>query len=258
MYDCIKKEVKYGIRNYKFLLLIAVFIGYAIFTPIMTKYILPQVLETQFPNMPQEVVNQMINGTQIGVMQAYINDIMQIGLLALVFGLASCMASEIKGQTLVLPVVSGKKYSHIVLSKFIVFSLAIYLVTLVAFVINYLYAGMLFSFDLSIMSVIISGSYLALNLIFIFSLTLLIGTITKKMIVTGILATIIALVIAIIGSLLDITNYIPSGLQAESVLFNSSVNSVAFVNVISSLIITLGVVFLTILKFKNSAINERN
>ena len=61
----IKKETLDGMRNYRFLIIFAAVIFFAIFDPIMNKLVLPEVLKSQFPNMPAEVMQEMLVTTQV-------------------------------------------------------------------------------------------------------------------------------------------------------------------------------------------------
>ena len=121
MKQAMLKELRYGTRNSRFLILAVSFLFYAFMTPVMIKVILPQVLKSQFPGMDETMLSQMIDMTQLGSLQAYISDIFELGSIVVAFILCGLLAQDIRENTMVMPLCAGKSFHGILLSKLIVF-----------------------------------------------------------------------------------------------------------------------------------------
>lgn len=254
----IKKEFIDGKRNFKFLVIFAGFLFFAIFDPIMNKFVLPQMLKSQFPGITPELMNEMVDMTQRGSLRAYIGDVYQIGLLILVFTLCGLMAKEIKEKTLIMPICSGIKYKNIILSKLIVFGSVAFIAVLISTCVNYLYSSFLFGFDLpSIKPVIKAGVLQGLYMIFVISILIFIGTITRKSIVTGISTLFLVYITGFIGSGLNIGRFLPSGLIDEAQLLISTWSF----QIYESIIVTVGCIIIftimSIIFLKTMELTER-
>ncbi len=212
MINSLRKEIRYGLRNNTFLILFAVFFFFAFMTPVMLK-ILPEVLKSKFPGFP---LQELVNMTQLGCLQSYMGDVLEIGTLLVSLALCGLLAQEIRDNTLVLPLCAGQSYSGIIAAKMLVFGTAVLLIPLAALVTGYLYAGLLFSFDTGILPVITGGLLQGFYMVYLLSLLLLFGTLTKNPIATALLTLAVNYGLYFAGSLLDIHRYLPSGLLREA------------------------------------------
>lgn len=237
----INKEFIDGIRNFKFLIIFAGFLFFAIFDPVMNKFVSPQILKSQFPGITPEMMNEMVDMTQRGSIRAYIADVYQVGLLIVVFTLCGLMAKEIKENTLIMSICSGIKYKNIILSKLIVFGSVAFIAVLISTCVNYLYSSLLFGFDLpSIKPVIKAGVLQGLYMIFVIAILIFIGTITRKSIITGVLSLFLVYITGFIGDALDIGKFLPSGLISEAQLL---VGTWSF-EILESIIVTVGCIII--------------
>ena len=139
----LKKEWLYLTRNYKVLIIAVTFLFIAISTPLVLNYVLPAVLRSQFPGLSNDDLNQFITLTQAGSMTNYISDMIELGLIIIVFSLSGLLAAEIKENTLVLPICSGKRYETILLAKFITSALFLTASVILGFGVTYLYSGII-------------------------------------------------------------------------------------------------------------------
>lgn len=257
MIQDIKKEILYGLRSYRFLILFVGFLFFAMLDPVMTKFIMPEIMKSQVPGITQEALGQMLGTSQLAVMSAYMNDIFQIGSLIIAFTLCGLIAQEIRENTLVLPICSGKQFAGIVLAKIIVFGTALLLFSLIGALINYLYSGILFSYDLSIISVVRSGLLQGVYMVFLTTLIVMWGVIIKKPIATGFLTLASAFGLYFIGGALQIDSYLPSGLIKEASLFAVIPAS----TLLQTLSITVGIILVliavTLIRLKKMEWNER-
>lgn len=248
----LKKEWFFLTRNYKVLIILITFLFIAISTPIILNYVLPAVLRSQFPGLSNEDLNQFITLTQAGSMTNYMSDMIELGLIILVFTLSGILAAEIKENTLVLPICSGKRYGTILLAKYIASSLLLFVSVIIGFLVTYLYSGIIFAFDLSFIVILKAIITHSVFMSFVVSLILLFGMLTKKSLITG-LATIISVYFLLyIGSLFDINAFLPIGLLSESQAFTETFSrSFYYPLIITILLITLSSIMTYLLIKKN-------
>ncbi|PKM67992.1 MAG: hypothetical protein CVU95_04925 [Firmicutes bacterium HGW-Firmicutes-2] len=254
----IMKELRMGIRTSKFLVITASFLFFAILTPIMMKFILPQLLLNQFQGMEEATISQMLDMSQKGSLLGYMSDLFEIGTIVVVFALSGLLAQEIKENTLVLPICSGKKLFSIVTSKLVVFSIFLILASTLGMVICYLYAGVLFAFDIELWSVVVIGLLYGGYMIFLLNLVMLFGTIIKSSIGTGFMTLGFSLFLYFIGSYLDVHMYLPSGLliSAQNILANQSYQNLG-VTLAISIILVLMISKITHMRLEHREWNER-
>lgn len=253
-----KKDILEGMRNYKFLIIFAGLLFFALLDPVMNKYILPEILQGQFPGITPEMLNDMIDSTQRGAIRAYLGDIYEIGTIILVFTLCGLVSREIKDKTFIFPICSGRSFGSILLSKIIVYGGFSFIAVIISIVINYYYSSLLFGFDMSsILPIIKAGMLYGLFMIFVISLMILIGTFTKVTMVTGILSLIFIYLTAYLGSIFHLTKYVPSGLLYEA----QSLTSIGTKDLYQNIIVVLGLIVIftviAIIRLKNLDLTKR-
>jgi ABC-type transport system involved in multi-copper enzyme maturation permease subunit len=236
------KEFRYGVRNSRFLILAASFLFYALLTPVMLKIILPEILKSQFPGMGADLLGQMIDMTQSGSLQSYIGDIFELGTIIVAFTLCGLLAQDIRDNTLVMPLCSGKSFHGILFAKFIMFGLTLLIIPVIALCASFVYSGLLFGFEVNFSAVLLSGLYQGLYLIFLLSLILLLGTLISKPVATGLLALGITYIQNLAGGLFNIKKYLPAGLITSSVSLSTDFTG----DQITSILITLALIVLII------------
>lgn len=241
--EIVKKEVLQGLRSYKFLVMIIGFLFFAILDPVMSKFILPIVLEGEFPGMSREVMESMIPSTQVAIIRGYLGNVYQVGMIIIVFTLSGIIAQEISERTLILPVSSGKRYGDILIGKVIVYGSVLLFTAVFSIMVNYAYSGLLFEFDLeSPLPVIRGGLLQGLYMLFVLSMLIFIGSLVKKPLMTGLLTLVVVYGSGALGGLLNINSYLPSGLIDESTLLAV----VPSIMVLKSIISTIAIIILLI------------
>jgi ABC-2 type transport system permease protein len=211
-----QKELRYGLRESKFLILAAGFLFFALMTPVMTK-LMPEIMKSQFPDMPAEAVEAMMDRSQLGCVQSYMGDVFEIGTIIVVFTLCGILSQEIREKTLILPVCSGKGFGGTVLAKFIVFGAALLLLPMIALLTDYAYAGLLLGFDIpSLWPVVRGGLLQGVYMLFLLACLMLAGTLMKSPVAAGMLTLAIAYGSHFLGSLLNILPYLPTGVLVEA------------------------------------------
>jgi len=256
MKDMLKKEFLYGVRNSKVLIIAVTYFFFAFSIPIMIKVLLPYILKSQFPGMSESDIALMIDISQMGSMTTYMSNLFEVGIIVISLTLSGLMATEIKDNTLVLPICSGRKFESILYSKMIVFGLILVITSLTSMLVTYGYSGLIFGYEISLLSVIKSSLLDGLYMLFVLSLILVFGTFIKKPIATGLLTIGTVYFFSLIGGLLKINKYLPSGLNSEANQFRALVDSNTILPVIITLAIIVFIQFLTLFRLKTMEWNS--
>ncbi len=253
----ILKEMRYGLRNGRFLILAAGFLFFAMLTPVMMKLVVPSVMQSQMPGLTPEVIRQMFQMTQIQCIQSYMGDVFEIGSVIVAFTLCGLLAQEIKDNTLVLPLCSGKRFMKIAGAKLLVFGTALVLILTAALAIDYAYAGLLFSFDIAFLPIIRGGLLQGVYMVFLVASLLMWGAIIKKPIAAGFVTLGVAYGTSYIGSLLGISSYLPSGLLDAAMSLSAAPTS----NMMQTLLITIALILafmgITLFRLRHMEWNQR-
>lgn len=257
MKDLMKKEFLFGLRNSKIMIIAATYFFFALSVPIMIKVLLPALLKSQFPGMSDSDLALMIDISQMGSMTNYMSNIFEVGLIVFGFTLSGLLASEIKENTLVLPICSGRRFESILFSKLVVFGLILVITSFLSMLTTYLYSGLIFGFDIEILAIFKSSLLDGIYMIFMLSLILLYGTFVKKPIGTGLLTIGSMYLISILGSLLKISKYLPSGLSGEANLFRTTLDANTFFPVAITVLLIFIIIMITLNKLKTMEWNQR-
>ncbi len=240
----IQKEIWDGWRNYRFLIVSLGIAFFAIMNPVLDKLVLPSVLRSQFPNMPSEALDAMLLTTQIESIIGYFGSVFQVGILIMVFVLSGIVAQELTDRTFVLSVSTGKKYQDLILAKLIVYGTLLVSVTTISALVNYLYTGLFFGFDLpSPIPMLRAGMLQGVFMIFVLSMLNFIGSLVKKPMTTGLVVFMVVVGLRVIGGLLDIHGFLPTGLLVEGELLTVAPSLQV---ILQSLIITVLSIFVLI------------
>ncbi|WP_130808056.1 ABC transporter permease [Senegalia massiliensis] len=238
-----KKEVMEGIRNYKFLILALGFIIFALLDPLMLK-LLPNILESQAPGLD---LSQLTNYNQVGAIQNYMSNLFQIGNLVLVLTLMGLLSEEIKNKTLIIPYSNKANITGIVLAKYVVYSIAIMIITFIAFSINYYYSKLLFP-DETISILRVSRSIIILSIYFLFNLSLILFTssLFKKGILAGIFSLSIIYLIPTIGIIENAVKFTPYYLVKQSSILIGDYSDFLINSILLTIIYMIILILLTI------------
>lgn len=256
MIQDIRKEIRFGFRSYRFLILLVAFLFFALMDPIMTKFIVPEIMKSQMGLTP-EMMAQLVDTSQAGVMRAYMGDVFELISIVVVFSLCGLMAQEIKENTLVLPLCAGKRFGSIAGAKLIVFGAALLLAPVLAVLANYVYTGVLFAFEVPFGPALLAGLLIGMYMVFLLALIVMWGAVFKKPLAAGFASFASTLALHFIGSAFGIQTYIPSGLFAEAQQLGAPSEMLAQTLLITALDI-VALVFMTLLRLKRMEWNERN
>jgi ABC-2 type transport system permease protein len=240
------KDFLDGLRNQKFLILSIGFMFMSIMTPLMMRYILPELLYKEMMNLTDEEILNLINFSQMGVLTSFSNDLYEFGILFLAFALGSLIPVEIKSHHLIFFKTSQKKYQAMIFSKWIVYTCFILLINCISFLIDYLYAGLLFSFSTNLSTILWSSLLYGLFWSMIVSLILWVGTITKNALGTGLIVFLGTLIIGSILNLTAIKHYTPFELINIAQKFLSINTTTLIIPASVTIIVTLIMIYHTI------------
>ena len=245
----VSAEIRSGLRNYRFLIVLASFLFLAIMTPIMTKLVLPGVFRSAYPDMNREVLDAMFDMTHAESVRAYLGDIFEMGTLIIAFVFAGTVAQEISEKTFILPVCTGKRYGEILTAKLIVNGFVLVLATTLAAAANYYYSGLMFGFGMSSFAPVLRAGLLqGLYMVFVLALLMMVGVLVKKNITTGLLVLIPAYGMSFIGNLLRINRFLPSGLLVEAQMLSLAPSSEMLQSIISTLALIVIAVSLAVIR----------
>lgn len=254
----IVKEFRYGLRNSRFLIIMASFVFFAVMTPIMVKLILPMILASQFPGMGEDLIAEMIDMSQTGTVRNYLSDVYEIGTLIITFSLCGLIAQEIRDNTLVIPLCAGRRIHNLLIAKMLVFGSALLITPVIALIICYAYAGLLFSFDIGLLPVITSGLLQGTYMVFLLSCLIFFGSIIKKPIAAGLLSLAATYGLHIVAGLLDIHKYMPSGLLQEAMLLSDKSLSGIILPLIITISLIIALPLLSLIRLRRMEWNERS
>lgn len=257
MKQMIHKELLYAARNSKIMIIGILYVFFAFSVPVMVKVLLPAVLKSQFPGMSESDLAMMIDISQFGSMTNYLKNMFEVGMVVVVFTLSGIIASEIKDNTLVMPICSGRKFRDILFSKFIVYSVLLFVVNVIAMILTYVYSGLLFEFDITFMAIIKSSVLESLLLVLVVALLLFYGTFFKKPIPAGLTTIGTVYLLSLIGGLFKINDYVPTGLHIEANTFTTDVSVDAVILVLITVGAIVGLLFTTLRKLHTMEWNQR-
>ncbi|MCR3957075.1 MAG: hypothetical protein NUK57_12345 [Gudongella sp.] len=251
------KEWAYATRSGRLVVLLGSFLFLAISTPLMYKYILPMILETQLGQVSSEEIAAMMNMGQRESMESYIGDVFEIGSIVVSFSLCGLLAQEISENNLVIPLCSGKRYGEIIGAKILVFGFILGFVQIISTFATYVYSGVLFSFEIDAGPVIISGILQGIYMIFILSCILMWGAIIKRPIPSGFatLATVYGM--HFLGSIFNMEKYIPSGLLIEASKMSSGQTLEVTSTILPTIVLIVAITLSAVARMKGLTWNER-
>jgi hypothetical protein len=233
------------------------YLFFALSVPVMVKVLLPAALRSQFPGMSDADLALMIDISQLGSMANYLKNTFEIGLIIVVFTLAGLMATEIKDNTLVMPLCSGRQFAPILLSKFLVHTAFLTVITFVALSVTYYYSGILFDNEIAYTAILKTALLESVLMSFVVSMVLLLGTFVQKPIPTGLVTIGLIYLLMFVASLLDIQAFLPIGLHQEAATFTSSFSGELFGTIAITIALTLGVLVLTMRRLQTMEWNQR-
>ncbi|MFA5470681.1 MAG: hypothetical protein WC219_01355 [Acholeplasmataceae bacterium] len=245
------KEILYGIRNQKFFILMIVFVLLAIMTPLMMKYILPELLFKNMMGLTELEIEDILDLTQKGVFASFLSDFLEIGTLVVCILLAPLIPSEYRQKTVLFTRLYDIKTKHQVLIKWVLYGLYVFLMGTISIFICYTYTGVMFEFEISFNYLLRLIIFYGFFMSFVVSLLILIGSYMKKSVSTMIMTYALVMILFGIGNLLKIDMYMPTGLMNLMAVTNELDVMDYFIPAISSILVTILALVLAIKKIEH-------
>jgi ABC-2 type transport system permease protein len=233
-----KKEIIESVRTYKYLIIAAGFIFWALLDPLMLK-MLPLFLKT---TIPPEMLSQLTNITRESAFKNLLKDIFQISTLFVSFSLMGVLSGEVTGRKLVFPYSRGVSPAGMVIAKYINYTAAISVFILIAFLTNYLYISMLFKVGTLALSSVLQAALLYIfYYAFVMAVLLFLSSLFKKSILAGISVLVLTYVSSIFNQFILVRAYLPNYL-----LFKAADTVILDFSLLPTYIITVALIILLI------------
>lgn len=246
----IRKEWLELTRQYKILIMFFSFTFFAILDPLMIK-LLPHILGSELEAQGIDLSLLFSAEASAGV-QGFMGNVFQIIPIILAFALSGYFSNELNRQTLLIPLTKGINLTKVFLSKYVVLTVSLVVVHLLAGSINFLYSNMIFSdARLTLDIFLLNHFYSALVLIHFVSIFLLIDVWVQKNFVSSLmtLGYFFALS-ASIGLLRSAARFSPFYLVKEASSLAQSFSPEAFSATLSALIISGIAIWFSLVKIK--------
>jgi ABC-2 type transport system permease protein len=201
-----KKETLEGMRSYRFLILGATVLFFAVFDPVMIK-LLPMIMKSQVG----ADFSDLVPATRDYAFGSFIGDLFEIGSLVVCLVLGGTVARERKERAFVIPFAKGADFSGIIAAKALVYAFFLLAVTVPSVFISYAYSGILFPGDRADLIPVLRA---AVNCSLYFAYLVAVVTLASSLAPSGLAASLSSLVVAYgvpaLGSLLKIESRLPS------------------------------------------------
>ena len=206
----VKKEFTENMKNYRFLILFAVFLIFGIMSAFLAKFT-PEILSALAADM--EMTSEPV---ALDAWKQFYKNISGVGFSAFIILFGSCMSNEYSKRTLILMVTKGLSRKAVILAKYTV---AVALMTIsywISYVATYGYTALLWN-DTSLSHVVFAAVSLWI-VGFLYLSILMIGCVIFKQTFTSILFTggIVAL-ISLLGMIEPIAKFSPFILTSKNV-----------------------------------------
>jgi ABC-2 type transport system permease protein len=251
----LKKEFIYGVRNYRYLIVFAAFMFFAVVNPVMTKLVMPGLFKNYYPEMSSEMIEKMLGMTHYDSVRAYLGDTFEMGMLIIAFLFSGIMAQEISEKTFILPMCSGKRFVEMIFSKFFVNGAILIFTAVSAAFTNYFYSGIFFGFTIDSASYVLwAGLFQGIYMLYVLAWLILMGTLVRKQMITGLIVLIPAYGTMLAGNLFRIDKYLPSGLLTVGQALSPLALKDILWPLMSALILVAAVIYIALIRLRRMEI----
>jgi len=235
-----KKEIIESSRQFRYIILAAGIIAFAILDPFMLK-ILPYILKNQL----SADFSGLFDISQKAAVMNYIKDLTQVGNIVIVFTLGGILSEEITSEKLVFPYSKGGSPLGIVTAKVVHYTLTVWIFTFIGFAVAHYYSGMLFEGEqVDFINILKSALLISLYYYFNITLVILFSSLLKKGIAAGFMVLGLNVVFSFLGNIKIVGKLLPGKLvdAANAFSLSGTVSSVIFTIVCGIIFVCLTVV----------------
>lgn len=184
----LKKEFMEAKRENRLVILFAGFFVLALMSPMLSK-IMPELMKDQYGEAVAEAMK--VSASQC-VANYLSGDFGQVCILVLCLALGGVLCDEISKKYIVLPITKGGKKDSIVISKFIFYSLAMFVITVSSIFCVIYYTFIIFEEDLpNFAPMMYSSINIYLYVLLIIGVIFFCSSILKKSIVAALMAMVV-------------------------------------------------------------------
>lgn len=230
----LKKELTENMKNYRFLILFAVFLIFGLTSPFLAKF-MPEVLSAVAANM-------QMGSTPVALdaWKQFYKNISGVGFSAFIILFGSCMSGEYSKGTLVLLVTKGLPRSAVIFAKYTVAAILMTICYWAGFLATYCYVDYLWPGTM--LSHVFTAAFYLWLIGFLYLSILLLSCVIFKQTFTSILFTggIVAM-ISLLGIVEPLAKFNPFLLTSKNMELISGAASVSelFIPAIISIVITI-------------------
>jgi len=227
----LKKTMVQMVRTNKLLVMAIIFIGFAIMTPIMVKF-LPEILSAQMGDID---LSGYIKTSTSEAMRNYTKNLYQIILLVIVYLAATSAVYEIN-MRMVFPLTAGAKKANVVLSNTVIYTLAALIMAILSVLIVYFYSMAIMENDIENIRIIIKSACLyGVFFFFIISLSQALGYLLRNSVFALIGTLFIVYISGPLFGLMGKVHFFPTYLLAESDLLTKTFSAEAIYSIVIAL-----------------------
>ena len=211
----LRKEWMEMLRTKRLLGLGAIFMFFAITSPLMARY-MAEIFGMLIPAEDEFLLNLLDDPYWFASFSEYFGQVAQIGVIAIILMFMGTIASEKKSGSADLILTKGISYARFVTSKFVVISSTIIALNLLSVIIVYGYSIVLFDTTGHAHNILLGGLLHSLSLVLVVAITVLCSAFAKSSVISAVFAFIAYMAIALISSLPVIGQYLPGGLMSHA------------------------------------------
>ncbi|MCL2638825.1 MAG: hypothetical protein FWD48_10715 [Oscillospiraceae bacterium] len=175
-----KKEIMAFTRTKRFFILLCVFVGFAVFDPVMLRAMGAILVTLGEIDIMADALEQMTSSAMNGV-SSLVGDLTLSGLIIYLLLINSFAGGEQKKRSIIIPRTSGLRSKAYITPKFIVYPIAAFALCLLAVLVAAAVSTAIFvEKDIIMPQILAAGALLGMNLAMFTSFHLCIGTATGK------------------------------------------------------------------------------
>jgi ABC-2 type transport system permease protein len=214
----LSKEINENIRTKKFLVMMCVFVTFAILSPLMARY-MGEFFEFLLPAGEAEVFMALFPApTWIDSYVQFYGNMVQTGAIVIILVFMSLVLREKRTGTADLLFCKGASRFAFVLAKFTVAAAVTLVCLLAAILINYGYTVLLFDEGGQIGYVLLGAGAYGVFLLMLIAWTLLASTLAKSTAISAVFGFLGFIVILMVGGIPRIGRFLPGGLIGNNIV----------------------------------------
>ncbi len=183
-----------------------------VFLDPLTVMAMPLLMEALPADLGLDGLKELYTASQAMALQSFCSDFSQMGMLALLLAMMRTAGGDQKNKSCVMPICNGFRRGTYILSKFIVYPAAAFVISILAYLAAYAFSWFLFEDRVGFGSILLPLLAFGLFLAFAATLMLTLGCITGKGGISAIIVFILFTFVSMFLSALNLNRYNPLAL----------------------------------------------